>query len=65
MILSLQFGFYVTAICGWCYQQLGQRSRLFGPSLMFLTLNLTTAAALWDACRSRYRVTWNKAGAPM
>lgn len=65
VLLSIQFSFYVTALCGWWFQQSGKKSRLFGPSLMFLTLNLTTAAALWDACRSRYRVTWQKAGAPM
>lgn len=59
--LSLQFSFYVTGLVGWWSQCRGQRSKLFGPALMFLTLNLTTAYALWDAWRSRYRVTWTKA----
>jgi len=61
VLLSLQFSFYVTGLVGWGAQSRGQRSKLFGPALMFLTLNLTTAYALWDAWRSRYRVTWTKA----
>jgi hypothetical protein len=27
---------------------------------MFVTLNLTTALALWDALFAKYRVTWQK-----
>jgi hypothetical protein len=27
---------------------------------MFLTLNITTTQALWDALWSRYQVTWKK-----
>ncbi len=60
VLLSLQFAFYVMAACGWAYQRWGWKSRVFGPSLMFLTLNLTTLAALWDALWSRYHVTWKK-----
>src|SRR5205823_4953926 len=52
---------YLSALAGWMAQQLGTRSVLFGPSLMFLTLNITTALALWDALRSKYRVTWQRA----
>jgi cellulose synthase/poly-beta-1,6-N-acetylglucosamine synthase-like glycosyltransferase len=60
-LLALQAVFYVSAAYGWWLQAVGRRSRLFGPVLMFLTLNGTTALALWDACRSRYRVTWTRA----
>ena len=60
VLLILQFAFYASAVVGWCYQLSGRGSRLFGPPLMFVTLNLTTAAALWDALFARYRVTWQK-----
>lgn len=60
-LLSLQIGFYGAAACGWWTQRLGRKSRLFGAPLMFLTLNWTTSLAVWDALRSRYRVTWTKA----
>lgn len=56
-----QLGCYAAAGVGWGFQRLGRRSVLFGPFLMFLTLNLTTVQALWDAARSRYRVTWQRA----
>ena len=59
-LLIVQGGFYASAAIGWCYQLAGRGSRLFGPPLMFVTLNLTTAAALWDALCARYRVTWQK-----
>lgn len=61
VLLVLQAGFYAAAIVGWCYQASGRGSRLFGPPLMFVTLNLTTAVALWDALFAKYRVTWQKA----
>lgn len=61
VLLVLQAGFYSAAVIGWCYQLSGRGSRLFGPPLMFVTLNLTTAAALWDALFAKYRVTWQKA----
>lgn len=61
VLLAVQFSFYVMAIAGWWAQSHGRRSKVFGPALMFLTLNLTTVIALWDAWRSRYRVTWTKA----
>lgn len=60
ILLVLQAGFYAAAIVGWCYQASGRGSRLFGPPLMFVTLNLTTAMALWDALFAKYRVTWQK-----
>ncbi len=59
-LLNVQAVFYVSAATGWLFQQQGRRSALFGPSLMFVTLNLTTALALWDAFHSKYRVTWQK-----
>lgn len=60
VLLVAQIGFYAAALIGWCYQLSGRGSRLFGPPLMFVTLNLTTAVALWDALLSKYRVTWQK-----
>ena len=60
ILLIVQAAFYASAVVGWCYQLSGRCSQLFGPSLMFVTLNLTTVAALWDALFARYRVTWQK-----
>lgn len=59
-LFALQVAMYVSALIGWIYQKCGRRSALFGPPLMFLALNVTTALALWDALRSKYRVTWQK-----
>lgn len=61
VLFVAQLAFYASAVCGWCFQQRGRRSSLFGPFLMFLSLNLTTLAAWWDAWRSQYQVTWKKA----
>jgi poly-beta-1,6-N-acetyl-D-glucosamine synthase len=60
VLLSLQVAMYVSALAGWLAQQMGRRSSLFGPSLMFVSLNATTVAALWDALLGRYRATWRK-----
>lgn len=60
VLFAMQGMMYCSAIVGWMYQKCGRRSVLFGPSLMFLALNVTTTLALWDAMRSRYRVTWQK-----
>jgi biofilm PGA synthesis N-glycosyltransferase PgaC len=60
VLLSLQVALYISAIAGWSAQQMGRRSALFGPSLMFVSLNATTVAALWDALLGRYRATWRK-----
>ncbi len=60
LLLVLQCGGYAAGGIGWLFQRVGMRSKLFGPFLMFLTLNATTVQALWDACRSRYQVTWRK-----
>lgn len=59
-LLALQAVFYFSAVVGYFYQKRNLRSVLFGPSLMFLALNVTTVLALWDALRSRYRVTWQR-----
>jgi len=60
VLLSLQVAMYVTALAGWLSQQRGRRSSLFGPSLMFVSLNATTVAALWDALCGRFHATWRK-----
>ncbi|QDT52959.1 Poly-beta-1,6-N-acetyl-D-glucosamine synthase [Caulifigura coniformis] len=60
VMLSLQFALYVSAFAGWMSQHLGKRSSLFGPSLMFVSLNATTLAALWDALLGRFHATWRK-----
>lgn len=60
MLCIAQLGGYAAGFIGWLFQSAGRRSTLFGPFLMFLTLNITTAQALWDALRSRYQVTWKK-----
>lgn len=54
-------GFYMAAAVGWLYQQTGRRSPLFALPLMFVTLNVTTLLALWDAARGRFQVTWRRA----
>lgn len=56
----LHVGFYYCALAGWLCQRFGQPSVLFGLQLTFMTLNLTTLAALWDAGRGRFRVTWQR-----
>lgn len=61
VLLSAHLSFYLSALAGWLIQRQGRASLLFGVQLMFLTLNVTTVAALWDAVRGRYRVTWQRA----
>lgn len=60
VLLVSQLALYAAAVVGWSYQKCGRRSVLFAPALMFLTLNVTTALALWDALRLKYRVTWQR-----
>ena len=55
-----QIGFYGSALVGMAYQRTGRESRSFGLPLMFLTLNATTLAALWDASRGRFRAAWQR-----
>ncbi|MBX3436521.1 MAG: glycosyltransferase family 2 protein [Planctomycetaceae bacterium] len=61
ILLAAQLVFYVVALVGLMMVQRGRRSRSFGLPLMFLALNATTIAALWDAVRGRFRPTWQRA----
>jgi poly-beta-1,6-N-acetyl-D-glucosamine synthase len=60
LLLLGQICFYYSAFAGWLCQKIGQPSSLFGVQAMFLTLNATTVAALFDAVRGRFRVTWQR-----
>jgi cellulose synthase/poly-beta-1,6-N-acetylglucosamine synthase-like glycosyltransferase len=53
--------FYLAALVGWFCQLTGHRLKSAGIPLMFLSLNLTTLAALWDASRGRFQATWQRA----
>ncbi|MFP6762222.1 MAG: glycosyltransferase [Planctomycetaceae bacterium] len=59
-LLCLQAAFYCCAVAGWMCQRMGHPSALFSVQLAFTVLNLTTLAALWDAVRGRFRVTWQR-----
>lgn len=59
-LLLCQACFYCSAVAGWLFQKFGRPSSLFGVQAMFLTLNATTVAALFDALRGRFRVTWQR-----
>lgn len=60
VILTWHAAFYSSAFVGWLFQRAGRRSVLFGAQLMFVMLNATTVAALWDALRGRFRATWQR-----
>jgi cellulose synthase/poly-beta-1,6-N-acetylglucosamine synthase-like glycosyltransferase len=60
VLLTWQIAFYLSALAGWCFQRFGHRSALFGTQLMFVMLNATTVAALWDAARGRFHATWRR-----
>ena len=60
VLMTCHVTFYGSAIAGWLFQRAGHRSSLFGAPLMFLSLNVTTVAALWDAVRGRFRATWQR-----
>jgi cellulose synthase/poly-beta-1,6-N-acetylglucosamine synthase-like glycosyltransferase len=60
MLLALQSVFYLAALAGYVFQRVNLHSAFFGPPLMFVALNVTTALALWDALRSRYQVMWQR-----
>jgi len=60
VLQALHVAFYYSALAGWMCQRIGQSSVLFGLQLTFMTLSLTTLAALWDAVRGRFRVTWQR-----
>ncbi len=59
VLLTWHAAFDVSALIGWCFQQAGH-SVQFRTQLMFVALNATTVAALWDAVRGRFRATWQK-----
>ncbi len=59
-LLIAQAVFYLTALAGWACQLAGWRSKLFAAPLMFVALNATTVAALWDAIRGRFSATWQR-----
>ena len=60
-LAGIQFMLYLMAFIGWYYQRRGHRSTMCGPSLLFVTMNTTTALALWDAARGRFTPTWQRA----
>lgn len=60
LLLAGQICFYYSAFAGWLCQKIGRPSSIFGIQAMFLTLNATTVAALFDALRGRFRVTWQR-----
>ena len=60
VILSAQVCFYLSALAGWAFQKADIRSKWYGAQLMFLTLNIVTIAALWDAVRGRFQITWKR-----
>lgn len=60
LLLLGQVCFYYSAFAGWLCQKIGRPSSIFGVQAMFLTLNATTVAALFDAMRGRFRVTWQR-----
>ena len=60
LLLAGQVCFYYSAFAGWLCQKIGRPSSIFGVQAMFLTLNVTTVAALFDALRGRFRVTWQR-----
>lgn len=61
VLVALQLALYAAAILAWVLDRRGHRPRLLGTVLMFVSLNVTTALALWDAVRGRYRATWQRA----
>jgi biofilm PGA synthesis N-glycosyltransferase PgaC len=60
-LLLAQMAFYATALTAWGLDRLGRRPPLVGTVLMFVSLNVTTVLALWDASRGRFRATWQRA----
>ena len=55
-----QLLFYAAAFFGAVAQRAGLRLPLVSVPLMFVTLNGTTALALWDALRGRFTATWKR-----
>ncbi|MCA9055784.1 MAG: glycosyltransferase [Planctomycetaceae bacterium] len=59
-LLIAQIAFYGAALLAWGLSQIGRRLPLLGTVLMFVSLNVTTVLALWDAIRGRFRATWQR-----
>ena len=60
VLLAFHVGFYLSAVVGYWFQMTGRKSKCFGVQLMFVRLNATTLAALWDALRGRFTAAWQK-----
>jgi len=60
-----QIIFYGLALAGLFSQRCGVNVRMLGIPAMFLSMNVTTLAALWDAMRGRYHAAWNQAYQPL
>ena len=58
--LAAQVLFYLLSAGGWFLARGGRRVRALGIPYLFVALNATTALALADALRGRYRVQWQK-----
>lgn len=56
----LQVLFYLVALTGMVAQRCGWKAGFAGIPMMFVSLNVTTALALWDAVRGRYEGAWRK-----
>lgn len=59
-VMGVQAVIYVMAAAGWFGAHRGWSLRALGVPFMFVALNLTTALALIDALRGRYRVQWQR-----
>ncbi len=61
VLLGLQLAFYAAGVVAWGLDRLGRRPPLLGTVLMFVSLNVTTVLALWDAACGRFHATWRRA----
>ena len=59
-LLAAQVAFYGAAVLAWALARIGRKLPLLGTVLMFVSLNVTTMLALWDALRGRFRATWQR-----
>lgn len=59
-ILAGQAIFYLAGLVGWVGHPGGALGRCVAGPMLFLTLNITTLAATWDAFRGRFQVAWRR-----
>lgn len=59
-LLCMQLGLYGGAIGGWVQSRRGRALPWLSLPLMFVSLNLTIVAALWDASRGRFQAAWQR-----